>query len=124
VAPTQRADFVRAVQPNLELPSDGLAWAERLYAEPPPYADDARAAIVAAGPRFFDAALAALAKSRSLKELTDGVTAATGSRGKALYQPLRAALTAATAGPELAAVYELLGPRVRDRLATARAMTG
>jgi glutamyl-tRNA synthetase len=124
VPPAERTAFVRTVQPNLELPGDGLAWAERLYAEPPPYADDAREAIVAAGAGFFDAALAVLARTRSLKELADGVAAATGRKNKALYMPLRAALTAATAGPELAAVYELLGARVQARLATARTLTG
>ena len=120
----QRDDFVRAVRPNLELPGDGLAWAERLYAEPPPWDDDAREAIRAAGADFFDAALAVAAKARSLRELTDGVSASTGRKNKTLYMPLRAALTATTAGPELAAVYELLGARVQTRLATARGLTG
>src|SRR6185295_7977497 len=78
VPSAERTAFVRTVQPNLELPGDGLAWAERLYAEPPPYADDAREAIVAAGACFFDAALAVLERTRSLKELADGVAAATG----------------------------------------------
>jgi len=123
VPPPQRDDFVRTVRPNLELPGDGLAWAERLYAEPPPYDDDAREAIGAAGAGFFDAALSVASKARSLKELADGVSASTGRKGKALYIPLRAALTAATSGPELAAVYELLGARVQARLATARELT-
>jgi glutamyl-tRNA synthetase len=120
VPPAQRADFIRTVQPNLELPGDGLAWAERLYAEPPPYTEDAREAIAGAGADFFAEALAALPAAGALKQLADGVAAATGRKGKALYMPLRAALTAATAGPELAAVYALLGPRVQARLATAR----
>jgi glutamyl-tRNA synthetase len=120
VPEAQRADFIRTVQPNLELPSDGLAWAERLYAEPPPYTDDARKAIVDAGAGFFADALAVLPEARGLKHLAEAIAAATGRKNKALYMPLRAALTAATAGPELAAVYELLGARVQARLATAR----
>jgi glutamyl-tRNA synthetase len=45
---------------------------------------------------------------------------ATARKGKALYQPLRAALTGATDGPELAQVYLLLGERVPARIASAR----
>jgi glutamyl-tRNA synthetase len=120
----QRDAFVRAVRPNLELPGDGLAWAERLYAEPPPWDDEARNAIVEAGPVFFDAAIAAAAKARSLKDLAESISASTGRKGKALYMPLRAALTAAIAGPELAAVYDLLGERVQARLEKARGLTG
>jgi nondiscriminating glutamyl-tRNA synthetase len=117
----QRIAFVKTVQPNLDVPSDGVAWAQRLYAEPAPYSDDARAAIKDAGAEFFAAALAALPGVSSFKELAAALASATARKGRALYQPLRAALTAATDGPELAQVYLLLGERVEVRLQAARA---
>jgi nondiscriminating glutamyl-tRNA synthetase len=117
----QRVAFVKTVQPNLEVPGDGLAWAERLYAEPAPYTDEARAVIRGAGADFFATALATLPQARSFKELATALGAATARKGRALYEPLRAALTAATDGPELVQVYQLLGERVRLRLQAARA---
>ena len=116
--------FVETVQPNIELPSDAHAWAERLYAEPPPSTDAARAAIVTAGPDFYAAALELLPRTRGFQELVDALAAATARRGRALYQPLRAALTGATDGPELAQVFTLLGDRVRTRLRSARMLSG
>jgi nondiscriminating glutamyl-tRNA synthetase len=124
VPPAQRLAFVKTVQPNLSMPSDGLAWAERLYAEPAPYTEDARAAIKAAGADFFATAVAALPQAGGFKELADALAATTARKGRALYQPLRAALTAATDGPELAQVYALLGARVQLRLQAAQAQAG
>ena len=124
VPAAQRLTFVATVQPNLEVPSDALAWAERLYAEPPPYSDDARAAIKEAGAEFFATAHAAAGHARGFKDLVDVLAMETARKGRALYHPLRAALTAATDGPELAKVYALLGERVASRLEAARGMAG
>lgn len=43
------------------------------------------------------------------KEWTMAIAAATGIRGKALYMPLRLALTGETQGPELAGMLPLMG---------------
>ena len=52
------------------------------------------------------------------KRWTDGVKAATGAKGRALFMPLRLALTARDHGPELATLLPLIGPeRARRRLA-------
>ena len=49
---------------------------------------------------------------------TDAVKAATGRKGRALFMPLRLALTGLDHGPELAALLPLIGPeRARRRLA-------
>ncbi|MBZ6076485.1 glutamate--tRNA ligase [Microvirga puerhi] len=51
------------------------------------------------------------------KTWTDAVKAATGLKGKALFMPLRQALTGLDHGPELAALLPLIGPeRARARL--------
>ena len=52
------------------------------------------------------------------KTWTDAIKAATGAKGKALFMPLRLALTGVDHGPELAALLPLIGPeRARARLA-------
>ncbi|MBA4271320.1 MAG: glutamate--tRNA ligase, partial [Methylobacterium sp.] len=43
------------------------------------------------------------------KSWTGAVAAATGAKGKALFMPLRQALTAQDHGPELAALLPLIG---------------
>jgi glutamyl-tRNA synthetase len=49
---------------------------------------------------------------------TDAVKAATGAKGRALFQPLRRALTGADHGPEMAALLPLIGrARALERLA-------
>ena len=52
------------------------------------------------------------------KAWTEAVKAATGVKGKALFMPLRLALTGLDHGPELGALLPLIGPeRARARLA-------
>ena len=51
---------------------------------------------------------------------TDAVKAATGRKGKALFMPLRLALTGLDHGPELAALLPLIGrDKARQRLLQA-----
>ena len=58
--------------------------------------------------------------SARFKELLTAVGKTCGAKGKALYAPVRAALTGATHGPGLGEVAELLGlERVVARLSNA-----
>jgi glutamyl-tRNA synthetase len=51
------------------------------------------------------------------KAWTDAVKAATGAKGRALFMPLRLALTGLDHGPELAGLLPLIGPdKARARL--------
>lgn len=82
-------------------------------------------------PQIDDAAFAAEAAAQlppapwsdtTWKAWCDAVTAKTGRKGKALFQPLRRALTARDHGPEMRALLPLIGPdRTRARLAGTRA---
>jgi nondiscriminating glutamyl-tRNA synthetase len=96
--------------------------------EPPAIEPDARDALgaprAAAVCAAAAAALAALADWRAdaVKSAIQSVTPALGVRGRELYQPVRAALTGRTHGPELPLVAELLGgERSRARLERAAA---
>jgi glutamyl-tRNA synthetase len=52
-----------------------------------------------------------------LEVWTDAIRAETGLKGRALFLPLRLALTGLEHGPELALLLPLIGPeRVRERL--------
>lgn len=116
--------FVEAVRGNLLFPAD----ADRLLAVLLPgqlaIDDEARAEIVAAGPEFFATASVAWQDCapdfRAWARATGQVTAC---KGKALYMPLRSALTGATNGPELAPLIALMDEtQVAQRLAKARAI--
>ncbi len=54
------------------------------------------------------------------RQLTDAVKAATGQKGRALFHPLRVAITGRESGPEMARLVERIGqPRVVARLEAA-----
>jgi glutamyl-tRNA synthetase len=110
--------FAAAVRPNVLFPEDGWGWARRLFdpeAEPD---SEARAELAAAGPGLFRSALTVHdpAPTDDFGAWAKAVGAAGGVKGRALYRPLRAALTNAVEGPELGAVVPLMP---RD-LVTAR----
>ncbi|MGB4875482.1 MAG: glutamate--tRNA ligase, partial [Candidatus Competibacter sp.] len=109
---------IETVRPNSRFPNDALFWAERLFgADLTPGAESA-AVTGAAGAEFFAHALAAYAQhGADYPTLVAGLRQRTGLKGKALFMPLRAALTGETHGPELARILALLPPdTVRRRL--------
>ncbi len=108
--PVDGARFAAVVQPNTERPADAWGWARALFdpqAEP-----DAEAAreMAAAGPVFYRAALGVdePAPNQDFRAWARAVGEATGTRGRGLFRPLRAALTGAVAGPELADAVALM----------------
>ena len=110
--------FITAVRDNARLPEDIAHWAERVYAETLTWDEPARAAMQNAGADFFRAAVAALAlHGTDFQALAGEVKQRTGTRGKALFMPLSAALTGELQGPELARLLPLIGvERARRRL--------
>jgi glutamyl-tRNA synthetase len=111
---------------NVLLPGDARDWLAVLGGVLPPLAPDAAQAISEAGPAFFDAALAGYAESGGdLAALADRLQRSTGRKGKALFMPLRYALTGRHDGPELAGLLAAIPQRlVRDRLAGAARLRG
>lgn len=120
-----RVAFWQTVRGNLAFRKDAEAWAWRASAPaaalledvPPPSADE-RAVLAAAvealaGEPWGEGTFAALTKS---------VRARTGAKGKALFLPLRRALTGVDAGPELGPWLALIGEDcARERLEAAAA---
>jgi len=110
--------FVEAVRGNVLFPADARRWAERIFAEPLELSHGAQEAARAAGEEFFDVARRALDKhGADFKALSGMVKQDTGLTGKALFQPLRAALTGELDGPEMAKLLPLIGvARARRRI--------
>jgi glutamyl-tRNA synthetase len=105
--------FWAAVRGNLTKVADAAQWAQVVNGPVTPVIED-RA--------FIDAAIQALPPApwdaTTWKAWTEAVKQATGLKGKALFLPLRLALTGLEHGPELAALLPLIGPeRARARLA-------
>lgn len=104
----------RAARGNLRRFDDILDWWRVIASEIKPVREDAA----------FLAAAAELLPPEPWDETTwsswtSAVKAATGHKGKALFHPLRLALTAAESGPELAALLPLIG-----RATALRRLTG
>ena len=104
--------FWNAVRGNLTKVQDAAEWAKVVRGPVTPVIEDrafieAAAGVLPEGP--WDAS--------TWKAWTEAVKAATGVKGKALFMPLRLALTGLDHGPELAALLPLVGPeRARARL--------
>jgi nondiscriminating glutamyl-tRNA synthetase len=121
VPPGSEAPFIAAVRANLVLPQDAADWGHVIYGELPCASGEARAAIIEAGPAFFAAALAASEPGADYARLIAALKAATGRSGRALYRPLRAALTQRFDGPELAQLLAVIPAASRGaRLVAAR----
>ncbi len=125
--PDDRRESVAALlQGNLLLPRDARDWLAVLAGTLPPLPAEAASAIAEAGPGFFDAALASFGEAGGdFAALADRLKSRTGRKGKALFMPLRFALTGRHDGPELAALLAAMPQAlVRDRLVAASQLQG
>ncbi|MBB3018516.1 glutamyl-tRNA synthetase [Microvirga lupini] len=105
--------FWNAVRGNLTKVRDAAEWATVVRGPVTPVIDDKA---------FVEAATGVLPEgpwdATTWKTWTEAVKAKTGMKGKALFMPLRLALTGLDHGPELAALLPLIGPeRAKARLA-------
>lgn len=119
---SQRAAFLTAIRHNIEFPSEVRPWVEVLFGRLPTLTPQATAAIREAGAAFFVTAGEVFGRlGTQFKQAAREIGQLTGSKGPALYMPLRAALTGVTHGPELAPLFELIpGDVVQARLEAAR----
>lgn len=113
-----RQMFIEAIRANVLLPEDALAWANIIYRGPAELSQLASQAIADAKPGYFRGASEALARHPDdFQRFIATLKANVAESGKRLFMPLRAALTGRVDGPELAALYALLGAeRLRARL--------
>ena len=123
VPPGAEAAFVAAVRNNLLLPEDAARWAGIVYGQLLPPAEEVTKLIVDAGAAFFASAVHAVATRIDFAALVAALKLATGRKGRELFQPLRAALTGRSDGPELVALLTVMPAAiVRARLSAAAAL--
>jgi len=104
-----RLAFIEAIRPNVVLPEDAREWRDIVFGGLPGLDLPAQAVIDEAGKRFFAvAAEAAGASPGDFKAIAAHTSTVTGRKGKALYQPLRLALTGLNHGPELAPLLRVM----------------
>jgi glutamyl-tRNA synthetase len=121
--PDDRRDaFIECVRGNILFPPDAARWAGLLFGDSLRHSRPAREVIRDAGSGFFEHALSAVRRLRlpDFKEMAADIEKTTGKKGKALFQPLRVALTGELDGPEMVKLLPLMGlERARARLQKA-----
>jgi glutamyl-tRNA synthetase len=104
--------FWLAVRANLTRLDDAKAWAEVVSGPIAPVIADADFAA-----RALEALPAGPYDGESWKAFAEAVKAKTGAKGKALFMPLRQALTGQDHGPEMGPLFALIGEdKARARL--------
>jgi len=114
----KREEFTAAVRANISFPADALRWAQIVFTDQLVVSHAAREAMTTAGQEFFATARQALEKhGADFKAVSETLRQTRAVSGKALFQPLRAALMGELDGPEMAKLLPLIGvERARKRL--------
>lgn len=120
----QIATFIDAVKANISYPADMNDWIKRVFVDDLDYSDSARAEITKTTADYFQHAIKALYDHQGdYKPMVNQLKQDSGTKGKALFMPLRAALTGQTHGPEMAKLLPLMGiERAQRRLKQAQQM--
>ena len=118
VPPDSFGAFIEAVRGNIIFPADALRWAQIVFTDKLAVSHAAREAMVAARAEFFATARQALEKhGADFKAVSGTIKQERSVSGKALFQPLRAALMGELDGPEMVKILPLIGiERARKRL--------
>ena len=117
----KRALFLQVVRPNIQFPHDVDYWIHVCFTDTIARDAKQKEMLKQAGTVYFSEALIALHRyDNNLQQTLQHLKATLGLQGKALYQPLRIALTGVEHGPELAKLFELIEPpRIKQRLEDA-----
>jgi glutamyl-tRNA synthetase len=109
--------FWNAVRGNLEVLSDARLWWDVVIGDIEPVIEDSKMTVAAA-----DTLPPEPWNEGTWAEWTTAVKSRTGAKGRALFHPLRLALTGRESGPELKVLLPLIGrERVLARLEGKRA---
>lgn len=121
----KEALFVKAIRENVLFPGDARRYAHLLLSSDFSPASHEEM-MCEAGASFFDVAIQVVnAQGPDFAALSHALTERLGVKGKALFMPLRVALTGELHGPQMAAILTLLGKEESlRRLVAARASLG
>ena len=113
--------FVEIIRQNISFENDAILWAERIFADECLLDEDGQAVLKTAGPDYFAAMLEALEKGEPAKAALEHTKQTLGIKGKALFMPLRIALTGQSKGPTFDELFELMPPKIlKKRIESAR----
>ena len=101
--------FVTTIKPNIRFVREVNDWIERLFTEALVFTEEQQAILNTAGPEFFkEAEQALMEQGKEYKKMVEHLQLKLGVKGKALFQPLRVALTGQLHGPEMAPLVEMM----------------
>ena len=113
--------FIEAVKPNIKFPQEVKQWIDVCFKDSLLLDEEHRAVLEAAGVAYFNEAIKAFEQHGELKRIIEHLKATLHIKGKALFKPLRVALTGAEHGPELDKLFFLLDPgTIKQRLEAAK----
>ncbi|HLB56649.1 MAG TPA: glutamate--tRNA ligase [Coxiellaceae bacterium] len=108
--------FVTTVKPNVQFPQQVKSWAEALFGELPEWNESQEKIIQAAGKNYFSEAIHALELyGANVEKITNHLKEKCNVKGKALFMPLRIALTGHEHGPDLVVLFSLISPQTMKR---------
>ncbi len=112
--------FIQTIKANITFPTDALHWAKIFFTDLH-YSAESSAILKQADAKLFETAITVLAQAGTdFKALSNAVSQQLNIKGKALFQPLRVALTGELHGPEMGHIVELLGKdKIHARLTAA-----
>jgi glutamyl-tRNA synthetase len=113
--------FIEAIRPNIAFPFEAEAWANCFYQDFN-YSQESIEILQQVEASFFEEAIQAINQhGLDYPTLTSTLKAKTSRKGKALFQPLRVALTNQTSGPEMHHILDLLGTeKAKERFLKAK----
>lgn len=114
----KKSSFIEVVQANACFPEEGLQWAKILFTDPLVLDDEAKQVLQQVDPQFWIVAAQAVeSHGVDFKAIGQQLQEKLSVKGKALFHPLRMALTGRSDGPEMVKLFELLGvEKIRQRL--------
>jgi glutamyl-tRNA synthetase len=115
ISQEKRETFLATIKPNILFPEDAQKYAVIFFTEtlPEPIEPDQTKILEEAGPDFFKTAIAAVQScGQDFKGISQFLQDSLNVKGKALFQPLRVALTRELHGPVMGAIFELLPKEV------------
>ncbi len=117
--------FIQAIKPNITFPLEAEHWIDIFY-HPWIYSEKSIQVLSQAGSNFFEEALYVLEETGPEYQLfITTLKTRTQFKGKALFEPLRVALTNQSSGPEMHHIMKLLGrEKVKSRFMEAQKISG
>ena len=105
----RQSAFIAMIRPNITHASDVKIWSKVMLGDEIDFSEEQAALILKAGKGFLAYCLAAFTEYTDYAQALNHLKTLSGLNGKALFQPLRLALTGQLGGPDLSAMTAFMG---------------